>query len=77
MANPFWYCPNCQEEVDGSRVTFQERQDVCGNAVECIEDKTCETVIKSLRDRVSDLEAALGGIQNDICKMHNNRMKGE
>lgn len=30
----FWWCATCSEEVDDSRVTYQERHDSCGNAVE-------------------------------------------
>lgn len=33
----YWYCPNCHEEVDSSRVTWQELHDVCGHHVEWIE----------------------------------------
>ena len=33
QGNPFWWCAECSEEVDDSRVTFQERHDTCGNAV--------------------------------------------
>lgn len=34
----YWYCPNCHEEVDSSRVTWQELHDACGHPVEWIED---------------------------------------
>lgn len=30
----YWWCGNCSEEVDGSRVTFQEMHDTCGYPVE-------------------------------------------
>lgn len=33
----YWYCPNCHEEVDSSRVTWQELHDACGHPVEWIE----------------------------------------
>ncbi len=33
----YWYCYNCQEEVDSSRVTFEETHDTCGNPVDWIE----------------------------------------
>lgn len=36
----YWYCPNCQEEIDSSRVTFQELHDACGHPASWIEPKT-------------------------------------
>lgn len=33
----YWYCTNCHEEVDSSRVTWQELHDACGHHVEWIE----------------------------------------
>lgn len=33
----YWYCTNCHEEVDASRVTWQELHDACGHHVEWIE----------------------------------------
>jgi len=32
----YWWCPTCKEEVDPSRVTFQECHDVCGTHVEAL-----------------------------------------
>lgn len=32
----FWWCDHCKEEVDGSRVTFQEHHDTCGYMVRCL-----------------------------------------
>src|ERR1035437_6260039 len=32
----YWWCPNCKAEVDGSRVTYQEKHDSCGHQVESI-----------------------------------------
>lgn len=29
----YWWCPECKEEVDGRRVTFQELHDSCGTRV--------------------------------------------
>lgn len=26
----YWWCPECNQEVDGSRVTFEENHDTCG-----------------------------------------------
>ena len=30
----YWWCPACQCEVDGTRVTYEELHDVCGHSVE-------------------------------------------
>jgi hypothetical protein len=35
----FWWCPNCEEEVDGSRVTFEEHHDKCGACVVAVTQK--------------------------------------
>ena len=32
----YWWCPTCKEEVDPTRVTFQECHDVCGTHVEAL-----------------------------------------
>ena len=34
-----WWCPNCKELLDGSRVTYQERCDTCGHGVSWIDQK--------------------------------------
>jgi len=34
----YWYCPNCQEELSGSRVTYQELCDTCGTRVLCVDE---------------------------------------
>lgn len=47
----FWWCDHCSEEVDGSRVTFQEHHDTCGHPVRVIEQAEA--------DRIAQLEAAL------------------
>ena len=31
---PYWWCPECGCEVDGTRVTYEELHDVCGHPVE-------------------------------------------
>ena len=31
---PYWWCPECGCEVDATRVTCDERHDVCGHPVE-------------------------------------------
>lgn len=33
----FWWCDHCEEEVDASRVTYQEHHDACGHIVRWIE----------------------------------------
>lgn len=36
MSDSYWWCPECKEEVDGSRVTNDEHHDFCGtNVVVC------------------------------------------
>lgn len=32
-----WYCPRCDEYLSPGRVTFEERCDVCGDAVQWLE----------------------------------------
>ena len=34
-----WYCPVCREELDGSRVTFEERCDTCFSEVRVIPEQ--------------------------------------
>ena len=49
----YWWCPECCEEVDGSRVTYQEMHDTCGHFVLCIEPK----------DPIAELRAQLSASQ--------------
>ena len=53
-----WWCPNCKEALDGSRVTFQERCDTCGQAVEWIEAAVA-TEVERLRAELTRLRAEL------------------
>lgn len=78
----FWWCDNCEEEVDGSRVTFQEHHDACGHAVRCIEQagpsdpdrhllaRTAWTLarIATARNVPRELRADAGELARDIGK---------
>ena len=51
MSNGYWWCPSCQEMVDGVNVTYQEFHDSCGHIVEWME------LIESPIERISELES--------------------
>lgn len=59
----YWWCPNCQEEVAGSRVTFAEMHDSCGHPVTCVELSDEESVIiakdKQIKSQQVQIDAAL------------------
>ena len=45
QASRDWWCPNCKEALDPSRVTYQERCDTCGHGVDWVElvtEPNCE-----------------------------------
>ncbi len=48
----FWWCPECKAEVDGSRVTYQEHHDSCGQIVQAIEVKNVPLAAEVARLRL-------------------------
>ena len=64
----FWWCDHCKEEVDGSRVTFQEHHDTCGYMVRCLMQPLTTAADKDrqiavLTERVNRLEITLADIR--------------
>ena len=45
----YWWCPTCEREIDGRRVTHDELCDACGFPVETVESEDSEM---DLKDRV-------------------------
>ena len=46
----YWWCEGCKEELPGTKVTYQERCESCGNHVEWFD------LVVSPSERISELE---------------------
>ena len=57
-----WWCPNCKEEIDSSRVTYGERHDLCGCSVEWLEEPEKSVFIDS-----HELRNWLATLNNQTC----------
>ncbi len=50
-----WWCPKCQENVDGSHVEYTEHHDKCGTFLGCLLVNTREA--KEFRDTLAKLKS--------------------
>jgi hypothetical protein len=60
----YWWCPGCEEEVDSSRVTFQECHDACGHHVEWKDPPTPSSGTGDARPTAADDAADLALVES-------------
>ena len=63
--NSYWWCPNCNEELSGCRVTYQEKCDTCGHAVVWVENKDMDE-LERLAEIGRATEKAFEGIYSEL-----------
>ena len=67
-ADGYWWCPNCQAEIPGERVTYEEFHDQCGHRVEWIVGEAVSR-IRALEAERDELRAEVARLQGlTICR---------
>ncbi len=62
----YWWCANCNEEVDDTRVTYQELHDICGHPVVVVEPKD---EMDTLRAENAKLKAGIDRLVEAAAKV--------
>lgn len=80
-----WYCPYCEEELEPSRVTYQENCDSCGHSVQWIEeDEDMILISRERAEKLFELELnyekkieQLESIKVNTCRKNRRKIMGK